>query len=80
MRSGIGPIIGRIAAIITGLLVIGIVIKLALAALLPVMPEWFGGAVAAGWVMLMDQFIPVIAPLMALLILGTVIWLITGRR
>jgi hypothetical protein len=80
MRQGIGPILGRVVAVIAGLLVVGIVLRLIMAILSPVLPAPFMQIVTAGWNTLFGIVSPALVPIIAIGILAAVCWVVIGRR
>lgn len=80
MRSGIGPIFGRIAAAVGVLLLVGVVLRLLLAILSPVLPPTLNRDLMAGWDMLYGFVAPAMPAVMAAVILGCLVWAIGGRR
>jgi len=66
--------------IIATLLIAGIVLRLLMAVLTPVLPAKFSEGIAAGWGMLLDMVSPAMGPIMALGILVAVVWIVTGVR
>lgn len=80
MRVSWSQILGRVLAIVGGLLLAGVVIQLVVAALRPVLPAVVMKDITAGWNMLYSTVRPAAAPIFALLILGAVIYIALGRR
>lgn len=80
MRHGLGPVLVRIAAIITGLLLVGIVLRLMVAILSPVLPSQLSSDLVSGWNTLVSIVSPALAPIFAVAILAAIIWIIIGRR
>ncbi|HKR82506.1 MAG TPA: hypothetical protein VJR27_05945 [Candidatus Saccharimonadales bacterium] len=80
MRGGLGLILGRIAGAIGGLLFIGIILRLLVAILQPVLPGGLMQAVSSGWDMLFRIVSPALPAIFAVIILGAVVWVIIGRR
>jgi hypothetical protein len=76
----IGQVVGRVLAVIGGLLLIGIVLRLIVAILSPVLPEWFLAALTGGWWTLFGILSPAMAPIMALAILIAIVWVVVGKR
>jgi hypothetical protein len=80
MRAGLGPVVGRVVAVVGGLLLVGLAIRLILAMLLPILPASFMSAVTAGWNTLFGMVGPALPAIAAALILGAIVWIIIGRR
>jgi hypothetical protein len=80
LRSGVGSILGRVVAVIAGLLLVGLAIKLILAILSPVLPVAFMQVVTGGWNMLFGMVGPALPAIMAAIILGALCWVFIGRR
>ena len=80
MRSGFGPVLGRMVAVVAGLLLVGIVLRLIVAVLQPVLPAQFAHDLASGWGMLYGIVSPAIAPIAAVGILLAVVWVISALR
>lgn len=80
MRMTIGQVIGRVLAVIGGLLLVGIVMRLIVAILSPVLPAWFMDSLAGGWSTLFGILSPAMAPIMALAILIAIVWVVVGKR
>ena len=80
MRSERLMLLGRVLTILGGLLLVGIVVRLAMAILQPVLPAGLLGALGAGWSTLMAIVSPAIGPIMAVLILAAGCWVAMGRR
>lgn len=76
----LGPIMGRVAAIIGGLLGVGIVLRLIVAILQPVLPSGLMQSINAGWGMLYAIVAPALPPIIAVGILGAVWWAIASRH
>jgi len=76
----LGPIMGRVAAIIGGLLAVGIVLRLIVAILQPVLPSGLMQSINAGWGMLYAIVAPALAPIIAVGILGAAWWVIASRH
>jgi hypothetical protein len=79
-RHGIGSILGRIAAVIASLVVIGIVLRLFMAILAPVLPVGLMQLLTAGWNTLLGIVGPALVPVVALGIVAAVVWIVVGRR
>lgn len=67
-------------AVIAGLLLIGIILRLIVAILQPVLPPGFMGALTAGWNMLFGIVAPAMPAIMAVAILAAICWVVLGRR
>ena len=80
MRHGIGPVVGRMVAIVAGLLLAGLAMKLILAILSPTLPVGFMQVVTGGWNMLFGMVGPALPAIMAAIILGALCWVFIGRR
>jgi hypothetical protein len=80
MRTDFGALVGRVLAVIGGLLVIGIVLRLLVAVLQPVLPPDLMQGLNAGWTMLLAIINPALGPIMAVLILAAICFVILGRR
>ena len=80
MRHNLGSILGRVVAVIGILLLVGIVLRLIVAILAPVLPAQLSHDLVAGWDMLYGIVSPAMAPIMAVGILGAIVWVIIGRR
>jgi hypothetical protein len=81
MQRGFGPILGRVVAIIAGLLLLGLVLRLTAAILSPVLPPALMGYLTGGWDMLFNSLLgPALPAIMAAVILGAICWIVIGRR
>lgn len=80
MRMTIGQVIGRVLAVLGGLLLIGIVLRLIVAILEPVLPAWFMASLSGGWSTLFGILSPALAPIMALVIVIAGVWIVAGKR
>lgn len=80
MRPNLGSIFGRTVAVIAGLLLVGIVLRLIGAVLSPVLPPKFSHDLAAGFDFLYGIVSPAMAAIIAVGILGAVVWVIVGRH
>jgi hypothetical protein len=69
-----------VLTVIATLLLVGIVLRLIVAVLAPVLPAQFTHDLTSGWNMLYGMVSPAMAPIMAVLILGALCWVIIGRR
>jgi len=75
----VGSILSRVVGVVAGLLLAGIVLRLIAAILSPVLPDAFMRDLGAGWNMLYGIVSPVMAPLMAVLILLALSWVVLTR-
>jgi hypothetical protein len=66
--------------IIAGVLLMGIVLRLLMAILSPVLPPSLMAALTSGWNTLFGLVSPALPPIMAALILGAIVWAFLGRR
>ncbi len=73
-------VLGRVLAIIAGLLLVGIVLRLIVAVLSPVLPGALMRDLSAGWNLLYGMVSPAMPAAMAVLILAAVCFVIIGRR
>jgi len=80
MRQSLGQTVGRVLAVLGGLVLVGIVLRLIVAILQPVLPEWFMTSLSGGWSTLFGILSPALAPIFALLILVAGVWIIAGKR
>lgn len=80
MRHGMGSILGRVVGVIAGLLLVGIVLRLLLAVLQPVLPDIFMRALQGGWDMLLGILGPALSAICAVVILGALVWVVIGKR
>lgn len=80
MRQNLGLYIGRVLAVLGGLVLIGIVLRLIVAVLAPVLPEWLMDSLSGGWSTLFGILSPALAPIFALAILVAGVWIIAGKR
>lgn len=80
MRQGIGPVLGRLAGVVAGLLVVGIVLKLVIAALSPVLPPGVMQVISAAWNTLFSIIGPALVPVTAISIVALACWALVGRR
>lgn len=81
MRQGIGSILGRILAIVAGLLIFGLFLRLIAAAVLsPILPSPLRQAISTGWDMLFGMVNPALPAIGAAVILGGLCWVVIGRR
>jgi hypothetical protein len=79
MRPNLGTIFGRVAAVIGGLLLVGIVLRLIVSILAVVLPPELSHSLVAGWNMLYGIVSPAIAPIVAVGILAAIVWVFVGR-
>ena len=79
-RQSLGPILGRVVTVIAVLLLTGLVLRLVVAILDPVLPDQFMGDVMSGWNMLYSMVSPAMPPIMAVAILCALCWVIAGKR
>ncbi|GAA4411628.1 hypothetical protein GCM10023148_04490 [Actinokineospora soli] len=80
MHGGMGPVVGRVVTVFAALLGLGIVLRLIAAILDPVLPAGLLAVLTAGWDMLVGIVMPALAPIVALLILGGLVWVFVGKR
>lgn len=80
MRQGIGAILFRVAAVAGVLVVVGIVLKLLVAILTPVLPESMNRDLMAGWDLLYGYVASAMPAVMAGVILISLLWVISNRR
>jgi hypothetical protein len=80
MRHGAGSILGRIVAVIAGLLVVGIVLRLLGGVLQPVLPGWLFDMLNLGWGLVLGIVGPALGPLVAIGMVGALVWVFVGRR
>lgn len=80
MPRSLGPILGRVVAVIAVLLLIGIVLRLIAAILQPMLPAALMRDLAAGWDMLYGIVSPAMGPIMAIGILCAAVWVVIGMR
>jgi hypothetical protein len=74
------PILGRFLAVIALLVVFGLVLRLVLGVLSPILPAPFMADLSSGWGLLYGIMTPAFAPIYALLILVGVCWVALGGR
>lgn len=79
-RSALWPLLARITAVIAAVALVGIVLRLVGAILTPVLPPTLTQALGAGWQVLYNLVGPAVPAIMAMIILGSLIWIILGRR
>lgn len=79
-RFGLWPILGRIIGVIATLAIVGILLRLIGAILTPILPPSFMQALNAGWQKLYNLAGSAVPAIMAIIILGALLWIILGRR
>ena len=80
MRPNLGTIFGRVVTVIFVLLGAGIVLRLIVAVLQPVLPAKFAHDLAAGFDFLYSMVSPAIPAIGAVGILAAIVWVIASRR
>jgi hypothetical protein len=80
MGGSARTLLGRVLLVIAGLFVVGIVLRLIVAVLEPVLPAILMRDLGAGWNFLYGIVAPAMPAVMAILILAAVAWVLTGRR
>lgn len=80
MRSTFSSIVGRIAAVIGALLLLGLFLRLLMLILQPILPPSLMTTLSDGWNTLMAVIGPALGPLAAVGILAALVWVIVGRR
>jgi len=80
MRGTLGPILGRVVAVIAGLLLVGLVLRIIVAVLSPVLPASLMRDLGAGWGLLYGIVAPAMPAVMAVFILAALGWVVFGRR
>jgi hypothetical protein len=80
VRLGIGAILGRVVSLFAGLVVFGIVVRLVMLILSPILPPPVMQVLTEGWNTLFKILAPGLGPIAALVILGMVISIFVGRR
>jgi hypothetical protein len=80
MRKGLNAALVRVVAVIAGLLLIGIILRLLLAILQPVLPDLLLHDVMASWNLLYSIVSPAMPPILAVGILCALCWIIVGKR
>ncbi|WP_329051203.1 hypothetical protein OG738_03700 [Amycolatopsis sp. NBC_01488] len=73
-------IAGRLVAILAGLVIVGLFLKLLASILQPVLPPSLWQAVSGGWDLLLSLVNPALVAIAAVAILGGLIWVAVGRR
>lgn len=79
MKHGAGSV-GRLVAIVAGLVVAGLFLKLLAAILQPVLPPILWQTVSGGFDLLLSLLSPALIPIAAAVILGVLVWAIGRRR
>ncbi|MCA1605599.1 MAG: hypothetical protein LC775_09050 [Acidobacteria bacterium] len=79
-RSTLWPLLSRIVAVIAGLFLLGILLQLIGQMLSPVLPPALVQALGAGWQLLYLITGPALPAVMAIVILGALLWIFIGRR
>lgn len=74
------PILSRTIAVIASLLLVGLVLRLIVGVLSPVLPAQFNHDLAGGWNLLYGMVEPAMAPIAAVAILLALVWVVTGLR
>lgn len=80
MRHSLGSILGRVAAVIGGLLFIGLTARLVLAILAGVLPGQFSQALVAGWNLVYQAISSGVPALIAVVILCAIAWILVGNH
>jgi hypothetical protein len=80
MRNGIGPMLGRIFGVIAGLMLLGIMLRLATALLNPVLPAPLMQMLNSGWQLLFSLVGGAWTPIAAVFIICALCWVVLGRR
>lgn len=80
MRPEIIMLFGRILTVLGIIVLTGIVLRLLVAILQPVLPASLMNGLAAGWATLAAIISPAIGPIMRIAILAAICWVIVGRR
>ncbi|WP_326946672.1 hypothetical protein OG439_46325 [Amycolatopsis sp. NBC_01307] len=80
MKHGSGSVVGRLVAIVAGLVAAGLFLKLLAALLQPVLPPSLWQAVSGGFDLLLSLVGPALIPIAAAVILGGLVWVFVGRR
>lgn len=79
-RSGVWPLLARVIGVIAVLLLLGILLKLIGAMLTPLLPPILLHDLGVGGHLLYSVASPALPAVMAVVILGALIWIIIGRR
>jgi len=80
LRSTFSSILGRVAAVIGALLLLGLFLRLLMLILQPILPPSLMTPLSNGWSILMALVGPALGPLAAVGILAALVWVIIGRR
>lgn len=80
MHRGLTSILGRFIAAIGIILLVGVVLRLIVGILEPVLPAGFMHDLSSGWGLLYSILSPALAPIYALLIVAGFIWVAIGKR
>jgi hypothetical protein len=80
MRNQVGLVAGRALAIIGGLLVVGVALRLIGAILAPVLPDGLMRDLRAGWNLLYGIVAPAMPPMLAVLMLVGICWMVVAIR
>jgi hypothetical protein len=80
MRPEFGVVLGRVLAVLGGLVLAGIVLRLVVAVLQPILPAFLMGGLGAGFTTLMNIVSPALGPIAAILILAIMCWIFVGQR
>jgi hypothetical protein len=80
VRLGIGAILGRVASLLAILVVFGVVSRLVLLILSPILPPPVMQVLTLGWNTLFNIVSPALGPIVALVILAALISIFVGRR
>lgn len=78
LRHNFGPVLGRIAAIIAGLLAFGLAWRFCAAVLTPVLPEPVSSALLAGWTLFYSAVRLAIPAVVAVGVLCAIGWVALG--
>jgi hypothetical protein len=80
MHSGFRTILGRVVTIFAVLLGTGIVLRLLMLVLNPILPSGLMQILTTGWTVLFSLVQPALGPLVAIAILGAIAWVFIGRH
>lgn len=80
MRPMFVTVLGRTLGVLSGLLMVGIVIRLFDAVLRPVLPDFLMNGLDAGWASLIDILCPALGPILTVPILAGLCWIVVSRR
>ena len=80
MRPDRLSLLGRVLTVLGGLLLVGIVFRLLVGVLQPVLPGFLMGGLVAGFTTLLDILTPAMGPIMAVLILAALCFILLGRH